>query len=77
MNFTPIFREEVLFGGYNETNKSSTGLIQLLQEKLIDFSISNIALNQDRSKVVDIAIIDIKGDKVWTLNDVTSMLTFS
>ena len=58
MNFTPIFREEFRFGAYNQTSNTSFGLIELFQNRAIDFSINNINLNSDRAKVVDIAILN-------------------
>ena len=58
MNFTPIFRQETLFGAYNETSHTSDGLIHLFQEGVIDFSISDLNLNADRARIVDVAILN-------------------
>ena len=63
MNFTPIFYEETVFGGYDPTTNQSTGLINLLHEGIIDFSATFITLSTDRSQVVDFAIVRQSGSK--------------
>ena len=63
MNFTPVFYEETVFGGYDPTTNISTGLIKLLHEGIIDFSATFITLSTDRSQVVDFAIVRQSGSK--------------
>ena len=81
MNFTPHFREEVIYGFYNQTSESSSGLTKLLHEKSLDFSIDLMAVTPDRYKVVDFIITGSKaGYRVTTptylfLND--KILSFS
>ena len=63
MNFTPIFYEETVFGGYDPTTNQSTGLINLLHEGIIDFSATFITLSTDRSQVVEFSIVRQSGSK--------------
>ena len=76
MNFTPHFREEAIYGFYDQTSESSSGLTKLLHEKSLDFSIDLMAVTPDRYKVVDFIITGSKaGYRVIQLQHTFSLMT--